>query len=87
MRDLTLHYASQFGGIWRLDKIKSEFLEDILTSIFSFEIQIERIECEFKLSQNRSFEDKVGILNELNKSKNLAAKTVADFMAMIDQES
>jgi transcriptional regulator len=51
-----------------------------MNGIVGFEIRIDKIECAFKLSQNRSEADFASIIKELRLSNEFTAMLMADEM-------
>jgi len=49
--------------------------------IVGFEIEVERVEAKFKLSQNRSQQDRANIITSLSQSSEPQARAVAVMMA------
>ncbi len=46
---------------WQVDDAPAEYIEGALKAIVGFELEIERLEGQWKLSQNRSAEDRQGV--------------------------
>jgi len=71
--------------VWLLDKLKPARLDGMMDHIVGFDIEIERMESKFKLSQNRAVRDidsAVGALrDQANHSGGGMAGEVADLMA------
>lgn len=57
---LTEKYESNFQKPWRPD-----FNEAMLNGIVGVEVDISDIQCKYKLNQNRSKEDRVSVINQL----------------------
>ena len=74
---LVDHYEQ--GG-WRLEDQPEEYMKGMLRSIVSFEIPIARIEGKFKLSQNKSAEDRRAVIAELQASDDPLARDVGALM-------
>lgn len=66
---LTEKYESRLDTPWQ-----AEYKDTMLEAIVGIEINIEEIQCKFKLSQNRSADDQASIIEKLteNNSKELA---------------
>lgn len=52
----------------------------MLDAIVGFEIEVTRLEGKFKLSQNRSQEDQLSVINHLEKSESQVDRSVASLM-------
>lgn len=79
-QDLVNHYEAQFDMPWRMEDVDTDFIDGMLHAIASFEILIERIQCKFKLSQNRPAEDQQRVVDALESSTDANAKAVAGLM-------
>ena len=79
-QDLVNHYEAQFDMPWRMEDVDTDFIDGMLRAIVSFEIPIERIQCKFKLSQNRPAEDQQRVVDALESSTDANAKAVAGLM-------
>ena len=53
---------------WRMEGLPNDYVEKMVGAIVGFEIAVERIDCKFKLSQNRPAADKQGVIAALNQS-------------------
>lgn len=49
---------------WSLD-LREEFMSDLMNGIVGFEIRVNRLQMKLKLSQNRSAEDRNGVMDAL----------------------
>ena len=58
---LTQKYESAFSQPW-----KSEYKAAMLSAIVGVEITISEIQCKYKLSQNRSAQDRTQVITQLN---------------------
>ena len=54
--ELTAKYEAGREKPWRLGEQPASFVEGLLQAIVGFEIEVERLEAKFKLSQNRPAE-------------------------------
>ena len=79
-QDLVNHYEAQFDMPWRMEDVDTNFIDGMLRAIVSFEIPIERIQCKFKLSQNRPAEDQRCVVDALESAADANAKAVAELM-------
>lgn len=62
LNELTKTYESSFEKPWN-----PEYKESMLNAIIGIEIKITDIQCKYKLSQNRSEEDRTQVIEEHNK--------------------
>jgi transcriptional regulator len=53
---LSAHYESGRPRPWRMAELPAAYVDTMLKSIVGFEIEVERLEGKFKLSQNRPAE-------------------------------
>lgn len=60
---LTRKYESTMRGPW-----EPEYNPAMLKAIVGFEIEITDVQCQFKLSQNRSNEDRLAVIEQLKQS-------------------
>ena len=74
------HYEAQFDMPWRMEDVDTSFIDGMLRAIVGFEILIERIQCKFKLNQNRPAEDQQRVVDALESSTDANAKAVAELM-------
>ena len=63
VESLTSKYESGFSKPWL-----PEYNSSMLKAIIGIEISISEIECQYKLSQNRSFADKESVIAQLKSS-------------------
>jgi transcriptional regulator len=84
-KKLVDHHEAQFETPWSMESVEAEFIDGMLRAIVCFEIPIKRIECKFKLSQNRTAEDRKRVVKALNDSENSTSHAVAALM--VDAET
>ena len=82
---LVDHYESDFDQPWQMEDVDPDFIDGMLRAIVNFEIAVERIECKFKLSQNRPDADRERVQAALGDSPNSGARAVAALMAATDR--
>lgn len=78
MRLVALH-ESPLGSPWDVRKAEA-VIDAELKGIVGFEIPVERLEGKFKLNQNRSVEDREGVIRALEKSSHPGEREVARLM-------
>jgi transcriptional regulator len=59
--DLTAAHESGRSAPWSVDDAPAEFIDQMLPAIVGIEIEISRIEGKWKVSQNRTAEDRAGV--------------------------
>ena len=82
LRRLVMRNEGQYGGggSWDLDQIPASQLKSMRGGIVAYEMAIEKVEAKFKLGQERSEEDREGVLKGLAqapKERDLLALTRA----------
>jgi len=65
---------------WSLDRLPAGSLDRQMKGIVAFEMPIERLEGKFKLSENRTAEDRAGVIAGLRASADPMAHEVARLM-------
>lgn len=58
LADLAAAHESGETDPWTLDRVRPQIVEELLAEIVGFRVQVERLDGKFKLSQNRSDEDR-----------------------------
>lgn len=74
-------YEADADGPWRMEDVDPDYIEGMLRAIVSFEIPVTRLEGKFKLSQNRTAEDRAGVIDALSASPTEGGRRIADLMA------
>jgi transcriptional regulator len=82
LRRLVMHNEGQYGGGggWDYDQLPANQLQAMRGGIVAYEMVIERVEAKFKLGQERSQQDREGVLRGLAgapKERDLLALTRA----------
>ncbi|MGB8339728.1 MAG: FMN-binding negative transcriptional regulator [Burkholderiales bacterium] len=76
---LVHQYESGFAQPWTMD-LPDDFLDANLNAIVGFEIDIERIEGKFKISQNRTVADQQRVIAALEKQADAMSREMAKLM-------
>lgn len=63
---LTQKHESQMQNPWQVTDAPADYIDSLLGAIVGVEIEITKIEGKWKMSQNRSGEDRAGILMGIN---------------------
>jgi transcriptional regulator len=79
LRELTERFESSRAAPWRLQLTGSK-LDAMVGAIVAFRMTIERIDAKFKLSQNRSAEDQVRVIEALRAEGLSDAEATAEWM-------
>ena len=77
---LTARHEASFPRPWTSAKMDPPLLEKMLGAIVGFRMVVERIDAKFKLSQNRSSEDRAGVIAGLEERGSPAADSLAAWM-------
>jgi transcriptional regulator len=75
---LIVKYES--GTDYRLESLPQDFVEKQMNGTVGFQINVTRIEANYKLSQNRNDEDYHNIISQLNEQDDEMSHGVADAM-------
>lgn len=65
---------------WSIEKADSEFIEKLLGMIVGFKVNIESLECKFKLSQNHTEERQNLVVDALSKQPDDNSQQIANLM-------
>lgn len=83
VQQLTQAHETHMSSPWKPD-LAGERRSKLLSMIVGFEIEITAIQGKFKLSQNRSLEDRQRVVKELSQSPNQTEAAVAKLMLGVD---
>ncbi len=76
LNNLTAQQEEKLEKPWLVSDAPVEFIEKLLPAIVGFEIVVEEIFGKFKLSQNQSQENRIGIAEGLEKQGHEMAKEI-----------
>jgi len=79
LRELVRRYEKG-ANAWRFDDLPPHFGQGLVSAIVAFEMPIDRLEAKFKLGQNRSVEDRAGVIAGLERERSIEAAALAAFM-------
>ncbi len=79
--DLSRKYEQQFPQPWRISDAPEEYIRSQLKGIVGFEMTITALEGNWKMSQNRSEDDRRGVVEGLQSSDRQMCRDVAAIMA------
>ena len=80
LRDLVARHEGSRAKPWRTEDLAGDLFEKLTKGIVAFEMPIDRIEGKFKLGQNRSQDDRLGMLKGLDAEKSPDADALAAFI-------
>ena len=82
---LTERHEAGRPGRWWVSDAAERFVEGQLRAIVGVELLVERIEAKDKLSQNRSAQDRAGVIAALRAEPADGSRAIADLMAAREQ--
>ena len=82
LEKLTEKHEEPFENRWKMEKVSKPKLDIMLKMVVGFEIDISSIKGKSKLSQNRSVEDRVGVISGLKDQNDSMSLSVADKMEL-----
>lgn len=80
LRQLVDKHERGFAEPWAMEMLPEAYIAKMIRGIVAFEIPITRLEGKFKLSQNRSVEDRRRVVESLAASDDATERGVADAM-------
>ncbi len=80
LRDLVARHEGSRANPWHTEVLAGDFFERLAKAVVAFEMPIDRIEGNFKLGQNRSLDDRLGMLKGLDAEKSPSADALAAFI-------
>ena len=80
LRELTEQYEGRQAGAWSPDRLPDDFAQPMRGAIVGFELAVDRLEGKIKLSQNRSAEDRRGVVAALEAQMSGDSRAVAALM-------
>ncbi len=80
LRELTEQYEGRQAGAWSPDRLPDDFAQPMRGAIVGFEIAVDRLEGKVKLSQNRSPEDRRGVVAALEAQMSEDSRAIAALM-------
>ncbi len=81
MTRLTNLHEQNRDHPWSVDDAPEGYVENLLRAIVGIEFTIEKVEAKAKLSQNRSADDRSGVVEGLRRESRTRETEVADLMA------
>ncbi len=80
LEQLTAKHESQFEFPWTIEQVSAPKLKAMMAMIVGFEIEIVSIQGKSKLSQNRSREDRTGVISGLKNQQEYMSTLIAEKM-------
>lgn len=80
LRQLVEEHERGFAQPWDMEVLPEAYVGKMIRGIVAFEIPITRLEGKFKLSQNRSIEDRRRVVEALAASDDVVERGLADAM-------
>ncbi len=78
---LSQFFENDFESPWTLDKVEPKRQQAMLNAIVGFKIEINTISGISKMSQNKSAEDQLALINGLNQRAHYSSSQVSKLMA------
>jgi transcriptional regulator len=82
--DLTKKHEASFPAPWKVTDAPAVYIDSQLKAIVGFEFQIVRLEGKQKFNQNRSVEDRLGVIEGLRELEDERKTQVAELMEGIE---
>lgn len=82
--ELTRKHESSFPAPWKVTDAPAVYIDSQLKAIVGFELQILRLEGKQKFNQNRSVEDRTGVIEGLRELQDERKTKVAELMEGIE---
>lgn len=80
LEELAQRYEGNRPNGWRPESVPAESYGHMLRAIVAFEMPITKLDGKFKLGQNRSAEDRRGVIAALEKEGSRDSMRLAEFM-------
>lgn len=77
---LTNYRESPYQIPWKIDDAPESYIDGMCQAIIGIEIKLSRIDGKWKLSQNKSVYDRVGVINGLRSQGDEASNRMADLV-------
>lgn len=86
LRETVLKYESSTAEPWSIEEPESQFIDKLLDSIVGFEIEVDRMEGKWKLSQNHTPERRARVVDALRARDDEQSGAIADLMSKTLQD-
>jgi transcriptional regulator len=84
--ELTQKHEASFPAPWQVTDAPAVYIDSQLKAIVGFEFEIVRLEGKRKFNQNRSVEDRIGVIEGLRELQTERKTKVADLMEEIESQ-
>ena len=84
--ELTRKHEASFPAPWQVTDAPAVYIDSQLKAIVGFELEILRLEGKQKFNQNRSVEDRIGVIEGLRELQDERKTKVADLMEEIESQ-
>jgi len=84
--ELTKRHEASFPAPWQVTDAPPVYIDSQLKAIVGFEFRILRLEGKQKFNQNRSVEDRIGVIEGLRELEEERKTKVADLMEEIESQ-
>jgi transcriptional regulator len=85
VKDLVDVHERAFERPWRVESLPADFVDGLLGGIVGFEISVDRVETNFKLSQNRTADDQRRVRDQLAASADPTSRDLAAWMDLVQR--
>jgi transcriptional regulator len=82
--ELTKRHEASFPSPWQVTDAPAVYIDSQLKAIVGFDLQILRLEGKQKFNQNRSVEDRTGVIQGLRELQDERKTQVAELMEEIE---
>jgi transcriptional regulator len=84
--ELTQKHEASFPAPWQVSDAPATYIDSQLKAIVGFECQITRLEGKQKFNQNRSVEDRLGVIEGLLELQDERKRQVAELMEGLESQ-
>jgi transcriptional regulator len=84
--ELTQKHEASFPAPWQVSDAPATYIDSQLKAIIGFECQITRLEGKQKFNQNRSVEDRLGVIEGLLELQDERKRQVAELMEGLESQ-
>ncbi|MDQ6661952.1 MAG: FMN-binding negative transcriptional regulator [Chloroflexota bacterium] len=81
LKTLVQTHEAQFAEPWLFEQLPGNFVEKMMKGVVGFSIEITRLEGKFKMSQNRTPDERTRVAEELCKSQDPSRAVVGDLVS------
>jgi len=80
LRKTVMTYDTPLGGAWKFGAMPEELIRSRMKAIFALRIPIASLEGKFKLNQDKSHEDRLGVVAALERRDDVQSRETAALM-------